>query len=77
MLLWTEHGIALVEQLQVVVVRVFAQDLEGAVAAPRRAVIARRPARNATPATSATPDAMVGLQPQAVRINLIDAADAG
>jgi len=63
------------EQLQVVVVRIFADEFEDAVAAPGGAGQVRRAARCPPPAVPAAPDAVILLKPQAVGIHLVNAAD--
>ena len=69
-----QHGVAAVQELQVVVVRVFAQPLERAVAPPGGAALVRRPADGAGAAAPAAVDAVVWRQFEAVGVDLADAA---
>ena len=73
-LLRAQHGVAAVQELQVVVIRVFAQPFQLAVAPPRRAAVVRRPADRAGAATAAAVDAAMGRQLDPVGVDLVDAA---
>ena len=75
-LLGAKHRITLVQNLQVVVVRIFRDKLDFALAAPCGAFPKGRLTDCAAPATSATPNALIAMQAEPVRIHLVNPADA-
>ena len=72
-----EHGVALIEQLEVVAIGVFGDVFEFAVAAPGEAEISGGTSSAAAAAVSAAIDAAVGLESQSVSVYLIEAAGTG
>jgi hypothetical protein len=77
MLFWAEHGVALVEELQVVIIWILSDELEFSATTPGRAGLLRGASCRTAAAALAAPDAMVLLKPQPVCVNLIDFTDIG